>query len=36
MALVGAPISAVELTIFPSITLANLVMAALLFRSIAE
>lgn len=36
MARVGAPISAVELTIFPSITLANLVMAALLFRSIAE
>ncbi|MBV6449464.1 MAG: hypothetical protein MHPDNHAH_00174 [Anaerolineales bacterium] len=36
MARVGATVSAVELTVFPIITLANLVMAALLFRSIAE
>ncbi|MCC6499571.1 MAG: hypothetical protein IT313_04800 [Anaerolineales bacterium] len=36
MARVGVPISIVELTVFPIITLANLVMAALLFKSIAE
>lgn len=36
MARVGVPISAVELVIFPAITLANLVMVTLLLRSIHE
>ena len=33
---VGVPVSAVELLIFPAITLANLVMVVILLRSVRE
>jgi hypothetical protein len=36
MARVGVPISAVEIVVFPTITLANIVMVTLLFRNIKE